>query len=86
MLNFVILITIKIFHVLDINNALHWVRLGAHVNQHGHFVWDSTKTDIHLIDRVNCVVIAPEVHQYHLLRQKDHCHAHRYFICQADKH
>lgn len=78
-----------IFHVLDVNKALHLVRVGAHATQHNHFVWDSTHTEIHEIDRTNngdCVVLGPVEHHHHFPLQEDPCTAHRYSVCQANKH
>uniref|UniRef100_A0A8W8J7T5 C-type lectin domain-containing protein n=1 Tax=Magallana gigas TaxID=29159 RepID=A0A8W8J7T5_MAGGI len=70
-------------------NVVHLVRLGAHATRHGHFVWDSTNTEIRDITHSNignCVVLTPEAHHHHTQLQDDSCNVRRYSICQAVKH
>lgn len=77
-----------IFNVLDLN-GVHLVRLGAHTAHHGHFVWDSTNTEIRDVTRNNignCLVLTPEAHHHHTQLQDDSCIVRRYSICQAVKH
>lgn len=70
-------------------NVVHLVRLGAHATHRGHFVWDSTNTEIREVTHTNignCVVLTPEAHHHHTQLQDDSCNVRRYSICQAVKH
>lgn len=74
------------FSDVPIQNRL--LRIGAHLNKHDKYVWDTDHHDVHGMnhDQEPCVVLTLDPnHHHHTAMLGNLCNDHRYALCEAHK-